>query len=271
MTDNVHTSNNLEDLRAESELFERELDALLPALAASRRNYMRTRSEADRIEMDRLENIGEDLARRHVSLYERLKEASGLPEEFLEALDQPQVPFNSKNRIRREDLHTEAVKTTGLVDHHLGDAVRNVEGLLPAGWADEQAQISHQLEALFSGGECLSLIKGLRPESEASPLHRTRQMLRVAKDYLADEPAYDHFAGALLVPQLAQFGACLPCLDHVGGDIRGRLAKLTEASGASVDATIFELLVAARCAEYGRRIEFIEATHEATILMSLRA
>ncbi len=39
----------------------------------------------DHIEMERLERLGGDLTRRHASLYERLKEAGGLHEEFLEA------------------------------------------------------------------------------------------------------------------------------------------------------------------------------------------
>jgi hypothetical protein len=34
-----------------------------------------------------------------------------------------------------------------------------------------------------------------------------------------------------------------------------------EKGGASTDATIFELLVATRCIEFGRRVEFIEETH----------
>jgi hypothetical protein len=263
MTNTVHASNNSEELLVESESFQREIDALLPVLAASRRNYMRTRSEADRVEIERLEKLGADLASRHASLYDRLKAASGLPQEILEALDKPQVPLDAKNRMQREDLQMAEVKTTGLIDHHLAGAIESVERLLPGGWADEQAEISHRLDALFNGTECLSLVKGLRPESETSPLHRTRQMLRVAKDYLAEQPAYDHFGGALLVPQLGRFDTCMPYLDQVGGDVHRRMAKLREAS-TSVDATIFELFVAGRCVEYGRRIEFIDPTQESS-------
>jgi len=261
MSDAVHPSNNSEELLAESKSFGREFDALLPALAAARRTYMRTGSEADRIEMERLESLGADLALRHGSLYDRLKAASGLPVEVLEAIDRPQVQLDSKSRMRREDLQINEVETTGFMDRHLAGAVEKVERLLPAGWADEQSEVPHRLCALFNGTECLSLVKGLRPESEMSSLHRTRQMLRIAKDYLANEPVYDHFGGALLVPQLARFDICVPYLDQVGGNVRGRIAKLAEAS-ASVDSAVFELFVAARCAEYGRRIEFIDATHE---------
>ena len=242
---------------------QREIDALLPALAASRRNYMRTRTEADHDEMKRLEQIGADLVRRHALLYDRLKATSGLSEEMLAALDEPQTLLDSKNRIKRKDLQIGEVKTTGFIERYLADAVEKIERLLPARWANEQGEISHRLDALFNGTECLSLVKGLRVESENSPLHRTRQMLRVAKDYLADEPVYDHFGGALLVPQLARFDTCLPYLEQVGGDVRGRISKLMEAS-TSVDGTVFELFVAARCAEYGRRIEFIDATHESS-------
>jgi hypothetical protein len=158
MTNTVHASNNSEELLVESESFQREIDALLPVLAASRRNYMRTRSEADRVEIERLEKLGADLASRHASLYDRLKAASGLPQEILEALDKPQVPLDAKNRMQREDLQMAEVKTTGLIDHHLAGAIESVERLLPGGWADEQAEISHRLDALFNGTECLSLV-----------------------------------------------------------------------------------------------------------------
>jgi len=156
MSDAVHPSNNSEELLAESKSFGREFDALLPALAAARRTYMRAGSEADRIEMERLESLGADLALRHGPLYDRLKAASGLPVEVLEAIDRPQVQLDSKSRMRRENLQINEVETTGFMDRHLAGAVEKVERLLPAGWADEQSEVPHRLCALFNGTECLA-------------------------------------------------------------------------------------------------------------------
>jgi hypothetical protein len=257
----LYDRENFQTLIADAAALEREIDAILPALASARRNYAKSRSEADRVEMDRVQGLAEDLAARHPALSDDLSRASGLPDEVLEALDAPLASLDSKNRVRRDDLNGAEVRSTGSVDDYLADAIETVERSLPAGWSEAEAGASHRLDALFAG-ECLSLVKGLRPGSELAPLHRMRQMLRVARDYLADQPAYDHFAGALLVPTLAQLGAHLPSLAQVGGDVSARIGKLAETGGASTDATVLELLVAARCAEMGRRIEFLDETQE---------
>jgi hypothetical protein len=261
MIQDEQQEENFQTLIADAAALEREIDAILPALASARRNYAKSRSEADRVEMDRVQGLAEDLAARHPALSDDLSRASGLPDEVLEALDAPLASLDSKNRVRRDDLNGAEVRSTGSVDDYLADAIETVERSLPAGWSEAEAGASHRLDALFAG-ECLSLVKGLRPGSELAPLHRMRQMLRVARDYLADQPAYDHFAGALLVPTLAQLGAHLPSLAQVGGDVSARIGKLAETGGASTDATVLELLVAARCAEMGRRIEFLDETQE---------
>jgi hypothetical protein len=135
---------------------------------------------------------------------------------------------------------------------------------VPKGWLDEEADVAHQFTQLATGEDCLSLVKGLRPESEFPRLHRLRQMVRVATDYLNDDLAYDHFGGATLVPQLSQFGIQFNHLKHVGGPVDERVRRLSDESGSGVDAGLFELLVAARCAEMGRSVEFIEETNEKT-------
>ena len=84
----------------------------------------------------------------------------------------------------------------------------------------------------------------------------------MARDYIDNVPTYDHFAAATLVPQLARFGNLLPHLREVRGDLNERLSRLAAGPSGSVDATMFELLVAARCTEMGRKIEFIPETSE---------
>lgn len=248
-------------LIAEAKRLADELKTLMPTIAATRRAYVRSRTPEDRAEMERIRALADDLVARHGALYDGLRQASGLPGEVLDALDKPNVPSDAQGRLLRKDLVEDSVGITGFVEDQLPDAIERVMALLPEGWADLDADISHRMQPLIDGTECLSLVRGLRPESEFSPLHRVRQMLRVAQDYQTGYPAYDHFAGATLVPQLAQLGMKLPLLEDVKGADQ-RLQRLALSPSAGVDAAIFELLVAAGCVELGRGIEFITETHE---------
>jgi hypothetical protein len=260
--DSERDSQTFRALIAESKQLTREIDAILPVLASARRNYMRSRTEADREEMDRVQNIASELANRHGALYDGLKRASGLSKEALDWIDKPHIPKDGKDRLLRHDLVEKSVEITGFVDTQLGEALENLKRVLPKAWLTEQAEITHRLDRVIEGGECLSIVKGLRPASEFPPLHRLRQMVRVGEDYLAGHPTYDHFAGATLVPQLVQLGTRLACLKEVGGDVGGRLRRLWEDKSEHTDATIFELLVAAGCVLCGRKIEFITETQE---------
>lgn len=248
------------ELITESRQLQAELKALLPSIAKTRRSYMRSRTDADKAEMDRVQQIAEDLSQRHSSLYDGLRRTSGLPDEVFDSIDKFELPSDPVDRLQRGSLLKENVDITGYIDDHIGAAVEKISSALPGGWLEQQADVCHQLDAL-ADTECLSLVKGLRPESEFPPLHRLRQMLRVGSDYATNVRGFDHFAGATLVPQLVQLGNKFTALDDVGGDVAGRIRKLTEDS-ASVDSTTFELLVAAGCAEAGRSIEFIEETQE---------
>ncbi|MFZ5693241.1 MAG: hypothetical protein ACOY5F_18540 [Pseudomonadota bacterium] len=240
-----------------------EINAMLPALVEARRTYMRTRSVPDKAEMVRLESFAQELGERHTRLYDELKRASGLPDELLEAIDHPHLPSDGIDRRPRENLVRDMVETTGLVDDHIAGAIDTVCRIVPKEWLGAEDH-SHQLADLANGRDCLSLVKGLRPESEFPTLHRLRQMIRVGQDYLTNNSAYDQFAGATLVPQLSQFGIQFENLKQVGGSLDERLRRLWDSNGAAVDASIFELLVAARCVEKGRRVEFIDEGTEKT-------
>lgn len=55
--------------------------------------------------------------------------------------------------------------------------------------------------------EPLSLVRGVRPSSEFTEMHRFAQAIAVAQDYANGAESYDHFAGSLLVPQIVALGA----------------------------------------------------------------
>lgn len=259
-----HDHETFSGLIAEAERLASEIKALLPRLAATRRAYFRSRTPEARAEMERVQALAEELNAQHGALRDDLRRASGLPEEILDAIEAPAPPRDRKDRLLRRDLVDEDVDTTGVVDDLLPEAIDRFMRVLPSGWLAADMDIPHRIETLIEGTACLSLVRGLRPESELSPLHRARQMLRVAQDFQNDHPAYDHFAGATLVPQLAQLGTKLPLLRNVGGEVAARQQRIPLGPSAGADAAIFELLVAARCAELGRSVEFISETHEAS-------
>ena len=125
---------------------------------------------------------------------------------------------------------------------------------LPRGWLDEEPV--DLFDCRHIGTERpVSIVKGFRPEAERPAGHRLRQMVQVSRDYLAGDWRYDHFTGALLVPQLARLGSRLGILDSVPG-AEDRIANLWKKPG-EVDSTVYELLVAAALAEAGRVPSFI--------------
>src|SRR5258706_7046725 len=145
--------NEFEALAAELKRFGLEIDALLPALVKGRRDYMRTRSAADKAENLRLEKVANELSDQHARLYEHLKQLSGLPEEILEAIDRPHLPDDGVDRRPRTSLVREKVETTGLVDDHIANALDTVRRIVPKGWLEEQTDVTHQLGGLESGRE----------------------------------------------------------------------------------------------------------------------
>src|SRR5258706_10036425 len=128
--------NEFEALAAELKRFGLEIDALLPALVKGRRDYMRTRSAADKAENLRLEKVANELSDQHARLYEHLKQLSGLPEEILEAIDRPHLPDDGVDRRPRTSLVREKVETTGLVDDHIANALDTVRRIVPKGWLE---------------------------------------------------------------------------------------------------------------------------------------
>ncbi|QEX15431.1 hypothetical protein FRZ44_07150 [Hypericibacter terrae] len=250
------------ELAEQAKLLQEEIRLLLPSLAEARRKYSRSKSDVDRIELERIQNFAGELLATNNAVGRELEQASGLSEEILRAIETQNLPGDGENRLLRGDLIEQRVAVTGIVETHLAEAIDAVTRLVPSGWLQHDSEISHRIDRLIDGSDCLSLVKGLRSDSEFPHLHRLRQMIRVSKDYQDEELAYDHFAGATVVPQLVQLGTRLKNLNDVGGDVSLRVRRLWEGATESTDANVFELLVAAGCAEYGRKVEFLPETHE---------
>ena len=175
-------------------------------------------------------------------------------------------------RIQRRDLTKESVATTDDIDDVLADSVDNLRRIIDVDWLEPadarvarfpaagslprqkgrvgfrsslglQTQTSEYDQRIWS--DPYRFVRGLRPESEFPPVHRFAQAILVAQDYLDTDLGYDHFAGALLVPQIASLGSKLDLLDAVGGEVEKRIRSLWCGPGQETDATVLELLVAA--------------------------
>lgn len=256
------------DLEAACQLKE-ELDtsldrlrAYLGVLDASRRRYARSRSVEDRTAMDVAQAEADRLQNTFAEALQALRDHMGITEEDLAELEDPRD--TAMGQLPRAALTADEIDPTADLDAMLPSALEAIESLLPARWVEAEAPDSARLDELFGPDGMLSITKGLRPESEAPKIHRLRQAIYTARDYLAGNLAYDHFAGATQVPTLVQLAAELEHLRGVGGDVEARLQKLWSGASRGVDATFFELLTAARCVGRGRSVAFIEETSERT-------
>jgi hypothetical protein len=247
-------------LKEELDVAEASVRALIKVLDAARRRYARTRSDEDRAAMDAAQAEAERLHNAYAQLVQRLQKRSCITAEELAKNEADRA--SGMDQLPRSALTADKIKSTADLDALLPRALEAIERLLPAEWIDEEAPNFARLDEVFCSDGVLSITKGLRPESEKPPLHRLRQAIYTARDYLDGNLHYDHFAGAIHIPTLAQLGAELDHLNAVGGDVDSRLQKLWLGPSHAVDATFFELLTAARCAGRGRTVAFIEETKD---------
>jgi hypothetical protein len=196
-----------------------EVQSRFAELQAKRTKFFKTRSELDKNELDRVEaEVGVMWDRSKVLLEEIHRE---LPKELLAELDaQDLLARDWESKLARNSLTESRVATTGILETHLPDALDEVIKILPKDWFGSDISREVRLNKLFDGGECLSLVKGLRPESEFNLVHRLRQAIIVTRDYANNDANYDHFAGATVVPQIVQLGSKLDSLGTRSGGTR---------------------------------------------------
>lgn len=251
-----------ERLKARIDDLNDQIRPLLPKLAAARHAFMVNRTSANEQALDLVQAEVSALHEKSSKLIGELPAASGLPPEAFEAREAVDGEHSRRDQTPRESLTADRVDTTADIDKLLPNALARIESLLPKGWLEEEPREASRIGALIGKDAFLSLTKGFRLQSENSSVHRFRQALHVATDYLEAKPLYDHFAGALLVPNLVQFAAQGPHLRDVGGERDERVRHLWRGPSTSVDSTLFELLTAAACVEMGRQVEFLSATEE---------
>lgn len=252
-----------QELLTQIEAVRKELDGILVKLVEARRKFHANPSEQTEATLDEVQRSASNLQSEYSRLIALLPSASGLSPEEFERLSQPAEPANrNDNHLDRANLTADRISPSAYVDDYLADALERVMYLLPGGWLEEEPKEAARVNSLSRPDAFLSLTKAVRRESENPAIHRLRQIIYVARDYLKGERFYDHFAGALLVPTLTKLALQGHNLRDVGGERDERLDHLWRGPTGQVDATFFELLTAAACAEKGRRVDFLPATHE---------
>ena len=191
----------------------------------------------------------------------KLQQTAGIPEEVLKEFEQGELGGDSPNRIERSTLTADEVKPSALIDDILPDVLERLSGIPDSTWLREEREKGYRLDGDFLTSP-LSLVRGIRSKSEFSSVHRFAQAIGVAEDYLADNQAYDMFAGALLVPQTTALGIKFDLLREVRGNVQDRIRALWKQP--DTDSTVFELLVAAGGVERGRQMEFLLPGSEKT-------
>lgn len=231
-------------------------DALWPQVMALRRRYFVERTDTAKAEMEAAIEVAQAARADLDAALAAMFEESGIAPDDLEEKAEPiGDPFP---RISRASIIDGAPPASAFIEDHLPQAIELIERHAPCGWLEREPADLFRLSDV-KNGKPISIVKGVRLESERPVGHRLRQTITLAKDYLAHNPRYDHFAGALAVTQLAQLGLQFEALRSVEG-YQDRIDALF--SGAETDAIIFELLVAAACARKGRDMTFVEPSNE---------
>lgn len=229
------------------------LTAIFPLLEGARRAYFQTPSPQTERALHELEAEAQRRNDEFTAAVDALGATLGLTKPATKGPSGDRV-----DRTMRASLTQDRIAPTATLDKVLPNALEGLLARAPAGWADEVGSAT-DLSDLLVPDSVLTLVKGMRPESELPASHRFRQLLRVARDFRDDNPAYDHFAGAMAIPTVFKLGSSLDLLDHIAGDGQRRLAHLWRGPSSEVDATAYEIVTGVRCAEMGRSVEFLPA------------
>src|ERR1700738_2046502 len=78
-------------LIAEAKEVTNEIDALLPRVVAARKNWFRSRNEADAQTLNAIQAQADQLAARHELVINQLQRITGIPEEVFQQLEKARI------------------------------------------------------------------------------------------------------------------------------------------------------------------------------------
>jgi hypothetical protein len=242
----------------------KELSDLTSQVVNSRkRAFSKDATKEDKSYLLKLESQAAQLLEESHSLTKELQIISGIPDELLEAMEANDIYGDTEERYDRRDFSSHEIESTNTIETILSESIEKVKARVNIKWLHEEAKKNYRLNYDFLN-QPLSIVRGLRIESEYRNIHRFAQGILVSEDFLNEHTLYDFFAGAMLVPQLASFVSKIEALNEISGDVNERLKSLWMSDSSLADPTIYELLVAASCVHKGLKLEFIPARYEKT-------
>lgn len=243
---------------SQADAVEHELNAMLLRLAEARRSFFRNPSDEAEQKMKELEEESASLSDRFNDIFGSMGALLELTEEEREAIEAAGETGDTPPRYAREQLSASQVAPTGeSLDALLAKSFDKLLGLIPTSTLNEYRALASDLRGGKGTNGILSIVKGVVPESEYPRMHRFVQCIGESHAWLTNDPGYDMFAGASLIPQVARLAERLEVLAELPGAMK-RLRSLWRGPSGDVDSTMFELLVAAGCALKGRSVEFLE-------------
>ncbi len=241
----------------ESKSVDQELQLVIPLVAQARRAYFNEPTDATKAALQAVEKHAGELHTKHVAITDRMQKLAGVSDDELESLLQGQRGQDKVDRAPRAQLTKDKIHPTARVESVLSASFEKLLALVGSKMLKSYSELPRKQGTI--AGLPLSLVGGVRPESERPEVHRFAQSILVTQDFLNSSPGYDHFWGALLVPQMAALSAQLDRIQEIPRGAN-RLKSLWRRASGEVDSTIFELLVGAGCVAKGRKVEFLEAT-----------
>lgn len=245
-------------LKAAADEAQRELQSIVPRIADARRAFARNPSDEDAgRDLERVEAEGAAANGRLHDVLERMKDLLELTDAELDAFDAQRKTGDDPARYHRDELTADLVATDGHADVLLARSFDKLLSIIPASTLSEYRTLRSGVPRHGETDGLLSIVKGVRPESEYPQIHRFAQAIGECHALLANDPSYDMFAGASLIPQVARLAERIEMLSEIPGAVK-RIKSLWRKPSTEVDATLFELLVAAGCAVKGRSVAFLD-------------
>lgn len=245
-------------LATEADAAKRELDSIVLRIADSRRTFARNPLDEARRKLEEAEEEGAVVNGRLHDIVESMAALLELTEDEREAIDAAEQTGDTPSRYRREELTADQIApTTGSVDALLARSFDRLLRLMPASVLNKYRALEPGPPWLKETKGLISIVKGVVPESEYPRIHRFAQCVVESRALLTNDPCYDMFAGASLIPQIARLAERLEVLSEIPGAMK-RIRSLWHGPSKEMDSTMFELLVAAGCAVKGRSVEFLE-------------
>lgn len=245
-------------LASQAEAAEREIVAIVHRIADARRTFFQNPTDEAKRKLKEIEEAGEAANGRLHDIVESMAALFELTDEELEAIAAAGKTGDTPPRYAREQLTADQVTPQGpTVDALLAQSFNELLRLIPTSTLNEYRTLEPGAPWGKRTNGLLSIVKGVVAESEYPRIHRFAQCISESHALLGNDPSYDMFAGASLIPQIARLAERLEVLSEIPGAMK-RVRSLWRGPSREVDSTMFELLVAAGCAVKGRSVEFLE-------------